>query len=159
MGWYLMALVDILDVLPADHPQRGEIVRALRDGADAVARVQDPVTGLWYDVMDQPNRAGNYHEASASSMFAYAFAKGHRQGHLDPSFRRHAERAFDGIVRDFVTVDAEGTVSLNRIVQVSGLGGAQRRDGSFAYYISEPIVSNDYKGVGPFVLAALELGR
>jgi unsaturated rhamnogalacturonyl hydrolase len=159
MGWYLMALVDVLDFLPARHRDRDGIVRVLRDAADAVARIQDPVTGLWYQVLDQPSRKGNYLEASASSMFVYALAKGTRTGLLDSRYRTIAERGFDGLVRHLVTVDSDGLVSLNGVCQVAGLGGRQQRDGSFQYYISEPVVANDHKGVGAFILSAVELGR
>ena len=159
MGWYLMALVDVLDFLPERHRDREAIGRILRETADAVARVQDPLTGLWYQVLDQPSRSGNYLEASASSMFVYALAKGARRGWLEPRHRAVAERGFDGLVRHLVTVGADGLVSLNGICQVAGLGGKQQRDGSFRYYISEPVVANDHKGVGAFLLAAVELDR
>ncbi len=158
-GWYLMALVDVLDHLPADHPDRGALIRLLQQGAEAVARVQDPVSGLWYQVLDQPSRTGNYLEASASSMFVYAFAKGVRRGYLDPRYRDIAERGFNGLVTRLVTVESDGTVSLQGICRVAGLGGTPPRDGSFEYYVREPVVANDFKGVGPFVMAALELGR
>lgn len=164
MGWYVMGVVETLDHFPADHPDRGAVIQTLRDAAEGIARVQDPVTGLWWNVMDEPNRAGNYLEASASSMFAYALAKGARLGYLDPSFRRVAERGFDGLLSNLVRENPDGTVSLVNVVQVSGVGGNPRRDGSYrdgsyAYYVSEPVVTDDYKGVGPFILAALELGR
>lgn len=157
LGWYAMALVDVLDYLPPTHPDHAAVAGVLRDLATAVAAVQDPVTGLWYQVLDQPGRKGNYHEASASSMFAYALAKGVRKGYLGAAFRTSAQRGFDGIVRNLVRVDADGMPSLDRIVAVSGLGGKQQRDGSFEYYVREPVVSNDYKGVGPFILASIEL--
>jgi unsaturated rhamnogalacturonyl hydrolase len=164
MGWYTVAVVEVLDYLPANHPGRDAIIRTLQDAADGVARVQDPVTGMWWDVLDQPNRAGNYLEASASSMFAYALAKGARLGYLDAKYRKVAERAFDGIVRNLVRENANGTVSLTNVVQVSGLGGQPRADGTyrsgtFEYYVGEPVVTDDYKGVGPLILAALELNR
>lgn len=159
VGWYAMGIVDVLDHLPADHPDRAAVIRVFQGLAEAVAKVQDPVTGLWYQVLDQPNREGNYHEASASSMFAYALAKGANRGYLGPEYRRIADRAYDGILEHMVTVDEQGLVSLNRIVSVAGLGGKQQRDGSFEYYISEPVVSNDYKGVGAFLKASVELGR
>ena len=159
VGWYAMALVDVLDYLPQAHPDRPAVVRVLQQLADAVAAVQDPVTGLWYQVLDQPNRAGNYHEASASSMFAYALAKGARLGYLPPNCRELALRAYDGIVRYLVSVGGDGLPSLNGVVSVSGLGGKQQRNGTFEYYVSEPVVADDYKGVGAFILASLELGR
>lgn len=164
MGWYVMGVVETLDHFPADHPDREAVIQTLRDAAEAIARVQDPVTGLWWNVLDQPNRDGNYLEASASSMFAYALARGARLGYIDPSYRVIAERGFDGLLSNLVRENADGTVSLINVVQVSGVGGNRRsdgsyRDGSFAYYASEPVVTDDYKGVGPFILAALELGR
>jgi unsaturated rhamnogalacturonyl hydrolase len=164
MGWYLVGAVEALDHIPGNHPDRAAIVRTVRDAADGVARVQDPVTGLWWDVLDQPNRPGNYLEASASAMFAYALAKAARLGYVDAGYRQVAERGFDGLLANLVREHADGTVSLVNVAQVSGLGGNNRkdgsyRDGSFAYYVSEPVVTDDYKGVGPLILAALELGR
>jgi len=164
MGWYVMGLVDALDHFPATHPDRPALIRELREAAEAIARVQDPVTGLWWNMLDQPNRVGNYLEGSASSMFVYAFAKGARLGYLHADYRRHAERGFDGLLTNLVRDNPDGTSSLVNVVQVSGLGGNPRRDGSvrdgtFAYYASEPVVTDDYKGVGPLILAALELGR
>ncbi|HEX6558744.1 MAG TPA: glycoside hydrolase family 88 protein [Longimicrobiales bacterium] len=159
VGWYAMAIVDVLDYLPATHRDRAAIIGILGDLVAAVVRVQDPVTGLWYDVLDQPTRRGNYHEASASSMFVYTLAKAARNGWVDARYAAAARRGFDGLTRYSMSVDAAGRPSLDHIVSVSGLGGKQQRNGSFEYYISEPVVSNDYKGVGPFILASIELGR
>jgi unsaturated rhamnogalacturonyl hydrolase len=164
VGWYLVGAVEALDYLPANHPDRTELIRTLQDLSEAVAEVQDPVTGLWWQVLDQPNRAGNYLEASASSMFVYSMAKGARLGYLAPAYRRVAERGYSGLVSQLVKTGADGHVSLTNICQVAGLGGAPRkdgsyRDGSYAYYVSEPVVADDYKGVGPFIMAALELGK
>jgi unsaturated rhamnogalacturonyl hydrolase len=158
VGWYAMALVDVLDDLPESHRDRAQIVRVFGDLAESVAKVQDPVTGLWYQVLDQPNRSGNYLESSASAMFAYALAKGARRGYLAPSYRGVAERALAGLEQR-VEDGADGLLSLNGVCEVAGLGGKQQRDGSFEYYMREPVVKDDYKGVGPFLLAALELGR
>lgn len=163
VGWYMMGVVETLDYLPATHPDRDAIIRTLQEVAEGVTRVQDPLTGLWWDILDQPNRDGNYLEASASSMFVYALAKGARLGYLTPRYRAVAQRGFDGITRHLVREAAYG-VSLINVCQVSGLGGALRKDGSprdgtFGYYVSEPVVSDDYKGVGPLILAALELGK
>ncbi len=159
VGWYAMAIVDVLDYLPRTHRDRAAIISTLSELSGAVAAVQDPVTGLWYDVLDQGARKGNYQEASASSMFVYALAKGARNGWIDARFAAVARRGFDGLVRYMVSTGSDGRLSLDRIVAVSGLGGKQQRDGSFEYYMSEPVVSNDYKGVGPFILASLEVMR
>jgi unsaturated rhamnogalacturonyl hydrolase len=159
VGWYMMAIVDVLDYLPKTHKDRPEILRVFRQLSGAVASVRDPVSGVWWQVLDQPNRAKNYLEASGSAMFVYAFAKGARVGYLDSTYRTLADRAFDGMLAEFVTTDADGLVSINKICKVAGLGGNPPRDGSYEYYVNEPVVSNDYKGVGAFILAANELGR
>ena len=159
VGWYLMAALDVLDYLPRTHRDRAAIVRVVQRLADAVARVQDPVTGVWWQVLDQPNRSRNYLEASASAMFTYAFAKGARLGVLPAEYHALAERAFDGMLANFVSIGEDGLVSINGICKVAGLGGTPPRDGTYEYYVSEPVVSNDYKGVGAFMLAAIELGR
>ena len=159
LGWYAMALVDVLDVLPATHPERARVLALLQELAPALARVQDPATGLWYQVLDQPERAGNYREASASSMFVYALARGAHRGWLSAEYLDVARRGFDGLVRELVRTNADGTLSLTGVCAVAGLGGAQQRNGSFEYYIGEPVVADDYKGVGPFIMAALELNR
>jgi len=164
IGWYMMGLVETLAYLPVTHPDRAELIRILQDLGAAVARVQDPVTGLWWQVVDQPNRKGNYLEASASSMFVYSLAKAARLGYIPAQYRKVAQRGFDGIVANLVKTAPDGRVSLTNICQTAGLGGAPRkdgtpRDGSYSYYVTEPIVADDYKGVGPFIMAALELGR
>jgi unsaturated rhamnogalacturonyl hydrolase len=159
VGWYLMAALDVLDDLPKTHPDRPELIRITQQLASAVAEVQDPVSGVWWQVLDQPNREHNYLEASASSMFTYAFAKGARVGVLPASFRARADRAFDGMVANFVRTNQDGTVSITHICKVAGLGGEPVRGVNYEYYVSEPVVDDDYKGVGAFLLAAVELGR
>lgn len=154
LGWYVMALVDVLDFLPHDHPGCARVLRIL-DGT--MAAVQDKETGLWHQVLDQGPRAGNYFEASASCMFVYAAAKGVRLGYLDRGYLEVARRGFTGIIALLVAVDGEGGVHLNQVCQVAGLGGKDQRDGSFAYYVGEPVVTDDYKGVGAFILAAQEV--
>ena len=108
VGWYLMAAMDVLDGVPAAHPDRVALLEVVRELADAVARVQDPVSGLWYQVLDQPGRRGNYREASGSSMFVYAFAMSARKGGLEPRYRALASRGFDGLVRELVKTDFAG---------------------------------------------------
>ncbi len=94
---------------------------------------------------------------AASAMFAYAFAKAHRMGLAGPEYRERAERALRGLVERLVSVDEGGRVELHQICYVAGLGGVPYRSGTFEYYITEPIVTNDDKGVGPFILASVEL--
>ena len=157
MGWFMMALPDIMDFFPPEHPQRDFIIQVFRDTAKATLAVQDEASGVWYQILDQGQRPGNYLEASASCMFVYALAKGVRLGYLDSNYLQAAQRGFQGILDQFIEVDERGWVNLNSIVSVGGLGGNPYRDGSFEYYTSEPVASNDYKGFGPFMMASLEI--
>ncbi len=159
MGWYGMALVDVLDYLPANHPKRAEIIAILNRFAAAVTKVQDAKSGVWYDILDKPNEKGNYLESSASSMFVCALAKGVRNGYLPESYLAVADKAYKGMIKEFIETDASGYVNLKGTVSVSGLGGNPYRDGSFAYYMSEKVVVNDAKGVGAFLQAAVEMER
>jgi len=157
MGWYVMAIVDVLDFFPEDHPRRPEIIAIFGRLAEALATVQDETTGLWYQVLDQGKREGNYLEASASCMFTYAIAKAVRKRYLPADWLAVTRKGYSGIVRDFITVDRQGLVTLEQVCAVAGLGGNPYRDGSFTYYVNEKTAANDYKGVGPFILASLEL--
>jgi len=153
MGWYGMALVDVLE-----HDRgRKELVDILRRYAAAIVKVQDPASGCWWDILDKPGAQGNYLEASASSMFVYVLAKGVRLGYLPESYLGPAKKGYDGIVKKFLVMGSDGATNLEGTVSVSGLGGNPYRDGSYAYYIGEKVVQNDPKGVGAFLLAAGEM--
>jgi len=156
IGWYCMGLVDVLDFFPKNHPKRKELVAILNRTLEAVLKVQDPESKTWWQVLDQPERDGNYLEATASCMFTYAMIKGVNNGYLDKKYRKIAEESYQGILDTFIKVDEDGEVHLTRCCAVAGLGGNPYRDGSFEYYIGEPIRDNDLKGVGPFMLASLE---
>ncbi|MBL7722771.1 MAG: glycoside hydrolase family 88 protein [Chitinophagaceae bacterium] len=157
LGWYGMALVDVLDHFPANHPKRAELIAILHRFAIAVRKVQDTKTGLWYDVPNMPNEPKNYVEASASCMLAYTFAKGARKGYIPGAYLDHAKQAYRGIIKEFIETDANGQVNLKGTVAVSGLGGKPYRDGSFDYYMSEPVIVNDPKGMGAFIKCAAEM--
>jgi unsaturated rhamnogalacturonyl hydrolase len=157
MGWYGMALVDVLDHFPADNPQRKTLIRILNRFANAIVKVQDAKTGLWWDILDRPNYKNNYPEASASSMFVYTLAKGVRKGYLPNTFLGNAKKGFDGITKTFITTTSDGHLNFEGTVSVSGLGGKPYRDGSFEYYMSEKVVQNDPKGLGAFLQAANEM--
>jgi unsaturated rhamnogalacturonyl hydrolase len=159
MGWYMMAMVDALDFFPEDHPGREEIIGILQRTAAALLKVRDGETGLWYQVLDMGGQAGNYLEASASCMFTYAIAKGARMGYLDPSYREIASTSFDAILEHFIVVEEDGLVSIDHGCFAAGLGGLNYRSGSYEYYVNERKGKNDSKSVGPFIMAAFELGR
>jgi unsaturated rhamnogalacturonyl hydrolase len=157
IGWYAMGLVDVLDFFPRDHRDRKQLLGILNDLANAVWRARDPRTCLWFQVTDKPSASGNYLEASSSAMFAYAFARGANEGYLPRKFRDRAGRVFEGMIKNLVTVDPDGTVNLHQTCRGAGLGGIPYRDGSVAYYLGEPRRANDMKGYGSFLLAAIEL--
>jgi unsaturated rhamnogalacturonyl hydrolase len=157
MGWYGMALVDVLEYLPENHPQRKELLAILNRFAAAVQKYEDPKSGVWYQVLDKANEKGNYLESSASSMFVYALAKGTRLGYLPEKYKAVAKKGYDGTVKQFIETDASGNTNLKGTVAVAGLGGNPYRDGSYAYYIGEKVITNDPKGVGAFLQAANEM--
>ena len=170
-GWYTMALIELLDAIPEDYERRGEVIELLRKDLDAVIKWQDKETGLWYQVMDQPGRKGNYLESTCSSMFAYVLMKATNKGYLGEKYLLAGKKAYQGILKNFIRVNADKTISLTNCCAVAGLGPGmseavkkaapnvkenKRRDGSYDYYLSEPVRDNDAKGVGPFIWASLE---
>ena len=159
MGWYAMAIVDVLDYLPDDHARRRDILAIFERMAAALARVQDKATGLWRQVLDQGGRAGNYLEASVSCMAVYSMAKAARRGIVAKTYLDVARRGYAGILGNFIRIDEHGLVNLERTCGAAGLGGTPYRDGSYEYYTREKIVTNDYKGVGPFILASIEMEK
>lgn len=159
MGWYMMAIVDVLDFMPKDHPDRDKIIKIFNQTAEALVNVRDPETGLWFQVLDSVGVEGNYAEGSGSAMFTYAFAKGSKQGYLNGKFLTIANDAFDSILEHLIVEDADGYITMTNICGACGLGGNPYRDGTYEYYISEKQVNNDPKGVASFIMAALELDR
>ncbi len=160
IGWYMMALVDVLDYLPKDHPQRPEIIKILTNLSQSLEKYRDPVTGMWYQVTDKPGEKGNYVESSGSAMFIYAWVKGAHNGYLPKSFGEKGAKAYDQFVKKFIKENADGTISLTDVCSVAGLGGATHyRDGSYTYYISEPKRDNDAKAVGPFIMVSVLLKK
>jgi unsaturated rhamnogalacturonyl hydrolase len=164
IGWLAMATVDELDIMPADSSRRNPLRAVLGRIARGIVRWQDPGTGVWWQVVDQGARDGNYRESSASCMYVYALAKSVERGWLPrESFMPAAVRGYAGLVQEFIREDASGQVRLTHCCSVAGLNGrnaaGRARDGSFAYYASEPVVENDLKAVPAFILAGLEVQR
>ena len=177
-GWYTMALIEILDAMPKDYARRGELLDLLKKDFDAILKWQDKKSGLWYQVMDSPGREGNYLESTCSAMFTYALLKAHRLGYVGDQYLQAGLKAYKGMIKEFIRVNPDKTISLTHCCSVAGLGPAaipevieamkrvnpkgtvkenRRRDGSYAYYLDEPIRDNDGKGVGPFIWASLEM--
>ena len=177
-GWFTMALIEVLDALPENYARRGEVIDLLKKDFDAILKWQDKKSGLWYQVMDSPKREGNYLESTCSAMFTYALLKAYRKGYVDSQYRDAGIKAYKGMIKNFIKVHADKTISLTQCCSVAGLGPAatpeveaamkqinpkgtvkenKKRDGSYEYYLSEPIRDNDAKGVGPFLWASLEM--
>ncbi len=158
VGWYAMSMVDVLEFLPADHAGRAEVTAQLDRLCAGMVRHQDSATGLWWQVVDQGGRDGNYLEATVATMMAYTMAKGIHRGWLPRTHEPALKKAWQGILAHFIRQDdGPERISLVRCCSVAGLGYG--RDGSYAYYLKEPIVDNDLKGVGPFILAGIEMQR
>jgi unsaturated rhamnogalacturonyl hydrolase len=157
MGWYGMGLVDALEYFPAKHPGRDSLIAILNRFAASVQKYQEPKSGLWYQVLDKGASKGNYFESSAACMFVYALTKGVRLGYLPEKYLAVAQKGYKGIQQQFLEPTAKGGLNLKGTVSVAGLGGEPYRDGSYEYYLSEKVITNDAKGVGAFLLAAGEL--
>ena len=177
-GWYTMALIEVLDALPEEYARRSEVIDLLKKDLDAVIKWQDKKSGVWYQVMDSPGREGNYLESTCSAMFTYVLLKAYRKGYVGTKYRDAGIKAYRGIINNFIRVNDDKTISLTNCCSVAGLGPAatdeviaamkqvnpkgsvkenRRRDGGYAYYLSEPIRDNDAKGLGPFIWASLEM--
>lgn len=157
IGWFMMAMVDVLDSYPENQKSKNEILKMFQELSSALLKFRDDKTKLWYQVVDQGNRKGNYIETSSSAMFIYSFAKGYNKGYLDESYLNVAKESYKYLINNFVEQNDKNELFLNNVCSVGGLGGNPYRDGSFEYYISEPIRVNDFKGYGPLILAANEL--
>lgn len=157
IGWFAVAMADIIEI--ADGEAKEEISKIFAELMSGIARYRDKESGMYYQVVNMPGREGNYLETSGSSMIAYAMMKGARLGVLDESYRELGRGTFDGICERCLDFDSEGRLNLGGICLVAGLGpeNNRRRDGSYEYYISEPVVENDAKGVAPFILAYTEV--
>jgi unsaturated rhamnogalacturonyl hydrolase len=153
VGWYAMALVDVLERMPVSNPQRAALEDVARRLLIEVVRTQDAESGLWWQVMDKGRQSGNFPEASASCMFVYAMAKGIRLGVLPVRYETNVTLGWEGIQRRFVKKDG----TLTGTVKAAGLGGTPYRSGTFEYYVSEPVQDNDAKGVGAYLLALAEI--
>ncbi len=157
LGWYAMALVDLLDVIPPEKTElRAPLLAIIPELAESLVRHQD-ATGVWFQILDMPAEPGNYREASASAMFTYFLAKGINKGYLPGSFEPAARNAYAGLVDEFVSDHADGSFHLTNVVEVGGLGYG--RDGSYRYYMSERVVDNDPKGIGPAIMAGLQIAE
>ncbi len=157
MGWYMMALVDVLEILPGNHPRRIELVNILNRLTNALIKYQDKTSGVWWQVTNKANQPKNYLESSATAMFVFAIAKGIRLQYLPTSCKPALQKAYKGMIKEFVRTDANGNYHYIQAVAGAGLGGTPYRDGSYEYYVNEPKRDDDLKAIGPFIQACLEM--
>lgn len=160
IGWFSVSLIDNIDFID-DEAAKADLIKIFAETMDGIAQYADPETGMFYQVVDCGDREGNYLETSGSSMMAYAMMKGARLGVIDKKYAAFGKKTFDGICKKYLSISDEGELNLGGICLVAGLGPDTKphRDGTFEYYISEPVVDNDAKGVAPFVLAYTEIKR
>lgn len=158
IGWYAAAIVDVLDYLPQETAGRDSVLSILQNLSNTLIKYQDPDSGTWYQVTDQGKRKGNYPESSATALFIYTLAKSINKGYIGKEYSAPVKKAFDGMLHSFIRPEKDSTYTITNCCAVAGLGGDSKkyRDGSFEYYISEPVIENDPKSVGAFILAAIE---
>ncbi len=163
LGWYAMAIVDVMDYLPADHKGRESLIAIIQGLAETIKKYQDDKSGVWWQVLDQSDRKGNYLEGSASTMFVYALAKAVRMNYIDKEYFKTVKKGFKGLLTDLIYKDSIGNLNLLRVCSGAGLGGnysEKIRDGSYEYYVYiEPIRPNDGKATGPFMMAGAEIEK
>lgn len=152
LGWFAAAIADTLDYIPSGHPAREKLIALFKSYAASLEKCQDP-SGAWWQVADQPGRTKNYLEATSTALIGYALLKGWKNGYLDEAAHAAACKAYGALNRDFWREDPDMTVSLERCCAVAGL--SKDRDGSFDYYMREPVRDNDAKGVGPYMMLDL----
>lgn len=158
MGWYAMALVDVIEIMPSGE-EHDELVRLFNRVFDPLPLYADAQTGMWYQVLDRPYEEGNYLEATCSAMFTYALLKGTRLGVLEGFTQEDAITRYGELLDTFVRRGKDGLIDLESCCEVAGLGGKQNRAGDYDYYINEPVRANDPKGIGPLIWAALEFEK
>ena len=159
MGWYVMALVDIIELFPNNHPKRPMLIDILKNTMSAISRFQDKESGVWYQIVNKGGMKGNYLEASGSTMFTYAMANGISKGYLPGTFKQSLLNAYNGIQKEFITTDEKGVLHIHHSCSGAGLGGTPYRSGTYDYYVNEPQRSDDLKTIGPLISLFLLMGE
>lgn len=157
MGWYMMALVDVLEIVPTNHPRRNVLVNILNRLTTALIKYQDSASGVWWQVTNKAHQPKNYLESSATAMFVFAIAKSIRLKYLPATCKPALQKAYNGMIKEFVRTDADGNYHYIQAVAGAGLGGVPYRDGSYEYYVNEPKRDDDLKAIGPFIQACVEM--
>ena len=157
LGWYAMALVDTMEVMPEEmDEEKARLGAVYKELIDAMLPYQDQESGMWYQVVNRGRIQPNYPETSGSAIFAYAIMKSVRLGYLDERYFAFGRKAFDGICEKYLS-EENGELQLGGICLVAGLGNKEMWEGTFDYYMREPVVKNEAKGVAPLILAYIEI--
>jgi unsaturated rhamnogalacturonyl hydrolase len=157
MGWYMMAMVDVLDYIPKTHPRRNELITILNRLSTALIKFQDAKSGVWWQVTDKAYKEKNYLESSATAMFVFSLAKAVRMKYISATFNTPLQKAYNGMIKEFVNEDSSGKYHYVQAVAGAGLGGIPYRDGTYEYYVNEPKRDDDLKAIGPFIQACIEM--
>lgn len=158
IGWYMMALVETLDYFPKDHPKQKELKGYLNEAAKNAVLAQS-ASGLWYQVADKPELAGNFLESSGSGMIIYALAKGADKGYLASSYKKTAQKSFDAFIKEFVKTNENNEITISNVSSNVGLGGKPFRDGTNEYYVKSRTKDNSSPALAAFLLSAVELNK
>ena len=150
IGWFGMTLIQILEILPKDHPQRNDLIAIVRQLAQAYEKYQDPKTGLWYQVVDKAGVEGNWLETSSSSMYSYMIWMGVKRGYLAKRYQAAAQRGYRGVLTK-LSKDADGMTNLIDICEGTNVS-------DLAYYLARKRNVNDFHGLGAFLIMNEELG-
>lgn len=157
IGWWFMAIVDVLDFVPENHPFRPTLLEMAEGLAQSLPKFQRD--GVWYQLLGLEDREKNYKESTGTVMYMYSIAKAVNRGYIDKKYNKIATDTYEGVMRNFIKNEKDGTVSITNCCMVAGLGGNPYRDGSFEYYMSEPVRDNDPKATGPFIMGCIELNK
>jgi len=157
MGWYAMALVDIIELMPAQHSNRQKLIVILNNLMKSISTYQDKESGVWHQIVNKAGTKGNYLEASGSTMFAYSIAKSINKKYIPSTFKATLQKAYKGIQKEFITTDEKGLPHIHHSCSGAGLGGIPYRSGTYEYYVNEPQRSDDLKTIGPLISLFLEI--
>jgi unsaturated rhamnogalacturonyl hydrolase len=150
IGWYAMTLIEVLDLLPKNHPQRAELITIVKQLAKAFERYQDPSTGLWYQIVDKAGVEGNWLETSSSSMYSYMMWMGVKRGYLAKHYRDVALKGYRGVLTKLSMGD-DGLTNLIDICEGTNVS-------DLAYYFARKRNANDFHGIGAFLIMNEQLG-
>jgi len=151
MGWYAMATIEALEILPANDPHRAPLIAILKNLISGLAKFQDPATGRWFQVVDKPTVAGNFTETSSSSMYTYVISRAVERGYVDSSFLSVAQKGYQGVLQR-ISLDSSGMTNLTQICIGTNVG-------DLAFYLARPRATNDFHGLGAFLIMNEQLTK